>query len=199
MGETILNILKFLMAIALMPIVIACTLGGYEHLAEYPVHIAPFFKWGLIAFFLTYVFIYQFTGVFAVGQQLMSGLFRFLAPLDQFIAYCIPFYTSLILLVYVILDKMFDATQYSHYFLFFAGFAFAMHVLLVAQDLQQNGANKATYFFTMSLVYIINICVIVFYLDWVSREWTILPFIQDAAGRAIDIYLMVFERMIATT
>ncbi|HLF17551.1 MAG TPA: hypothetical protein VI749_01495 [Candidatus Omnitrophota bacterium] len=196
MGDFILTMLKFFLAVLMLPIVIATFVAFESHLTTYPASYAEFFRWGIFGFLVTFLFLYQFWGVYDFGQRMMQGLMSFLQPADRLISRLVPFYLTIVLLLFYVTKTLLGASNVSPYYMFFVGFAFAMHILLTAQEMQEEEKTpiKPTYFFWMSLVFVAVICLTVLLFDLVFDKWSFFKFITGVKTTAENIYRLSFER-----
>ena len=190
MGEFILTLLKFVLAVLMLPIVIASFVGFENHLQMYPANYAEFFRWGIIAFLITFLFLYQFWGVYEMGQDLMQSLFTFITPFNKIIARLVPFYLMIILALFYFTKKLLGIQEVNPYYMFFVGFAFAMHILLTAQDMQEEEKSpiKPTYFFWMSLCFVLVLAMTVLLFDLVFNKWTFPQYLGQMKVTAEQIY-----------
>jgi len=198
-NNTLLVILKFVLAVLLLPFVWATSVSFHKYVVALPGTYGDFFFWGMFGFLLCFLFFYQFWGVYEFGQKITSGIFKFMVPADNFIAKIIPFYLTVILLLHFITTKFFNVNDYGHYFMYFAGFAFTMHVLLTAQDLQQqeHAFIKPAYLFVITTTLVLMICVVVLLFDLLLGEFLFLAFIKSAVSDALGIYYAAGERIMS--
>jgi len=196
MGNFLLTIFKFILSILLLPIVISSFIAFENHLITYPSSYAEFFRWGIIGFLVTFLFIYQFWGVYEFGQRTMQNLFSFLAPADRLLARMIPFYLIIILLLFYATKFLLGASKVSPYYMFFVGFAFAMHILLTAQNMQEEEKTpiKPTYFFWMSLCFVVILGLTVLLFDLTFDTWSFPRYIDEIKRTAENIYQLSFRR-----
>ena len=193
MGETLINLFKFILFVLLLPVVIAAAKTFVEYFGNFSPNLKEFLLWGAEAFLVTFLFVHSFRGVYDFGQKMIEGLFKFLAPLEIFIASLIPFYTVLLLIALTVTERFVDLTGYKHYFLFFLGFTFCMHVTLVAQQLQEQEKSviKPNYFLMMSMVFILNVFVAILFLDALAGQFTFFEFLKSILAAAWQIYVDV--------
>ncbi len=197
MGEGILFLLRIIFTVLFAPVVYAAGANFYDHLNDYPPPHGEFFKWGMYAFLLIFLFLHRFDKMYLAGQGAMTELFKFLTPLNHTIVRIIPVYTLLLFLVFFIWGKLHDLSAYAHYFQFFAGFFFMMHIILLARELQDEESSfiKPSYLFQMSLYFVFSLCVMVLLLDLVVWQSTFLQFGGDVLGDARDIYLAAIDKI----
>jgi len=193
MGDALIVLSKFILAVLLFPIAWASANIFYQHMVNLPGPHHEFFFWGMLGYLLLFVFFYRFEGVYGFGQRLVSGALQFAYPANNFIARVIPFYLTLILLGYAATVNFLKVMNYDHYFMFFAGFAFTMHVILTAQDLQGEEKTfiKPAYFFMMVIVFTLFLCVVVLLFDLVFKVFMFPEFFQGVKDQAIEIYSIV--------
>jgi len=190
MWDFILTLLKFFLAVFLLPIVIACFVAFESHLAIYPQSYAEFFRWGILGFLITFLFLYQFWGVYEFGQGIMQSLFSFVKPADKIISRLIPFYLAIILIMFYFSKLLLGAAKVSHFYMFFVGFAFAMHILLTAQDMQEEEKSpiKPSYLFWMSVLFVVILAMTVLLFDLVFDKWSFPQYLQEVKIKAEQIY-----------
>ena len=196
MGDFIITMLKFFLAVLMLPIVIATFVGFEHHLVNYPTSHGEFFRWGIFSFLITFLFLYQFWGVYEFGQRSMQSLLSFLDPADKIAARIFPFYLTIIMLLFYVSKTFLGVSRVSPYYMFFVGFAFAMHILLTAQDMQQEETTpiKPTYFFWMSVIFVAIILLTVVLFDLVFDKWTFTRFLHEMRETAESIYRLSFNR-----
>lgn len=120
-----------------------------------------------------------------------SNLFILLAP------YFFPVYTIGLSLVYFIGSFFRDLTLYLPFFLFLIGFSLTFHLILTADSLRtkQTDTLKTGYFFSISLVYIVNLTVVAFILSLLSPNISFSVFLTSTLSRSKDIYLAIFKQL----
>lgn len=197
MNSTFLKAIKFVLAILLSPIVWATAVVFHRYVVTLPGTYGDFFFWGMFGFALIFLFFYQFWGVYEFGQNMVSGLLEFTAPANHFIAKVVPFYATLILLLFYVVKHFLNVDYYDHYFMFFAGFALTMHVLLTAQDLQEHEKVfiKPTYLFTMMCAFILMIFFVTLLFNLILKEFTVLDLLKFMWGDASGIYYFVLQKI----
>jgi len=196
MGDFIITMLKFFLAVLMLPIVMATFVGFEHHLNIYPASHGEFFRWGIFAFLITFLFLYQFWGTYEFGQRMMQSLLSFLAPAERIISRLVPFYLTLIMLLFYISKTFLGISKVSPYYMFFVGFSFAMHILLTAQDMQQEETTpiKPTYFFWMSVTFVAVILLTVLLFDLVFDKWSFPKFLDEVRETAMHLYRLSFQK-----
>ena len=199
MAKIIITAVKLIFAVLIFPIVIASTLSFVDHSTDFPPEFQDFFLWGILTFLLIFLFFYQFWGVYEFGQKITSSVFKFIAPFDHYAVQIIPFYFILVMLLFYVETALFKTHNYDHYFLFFAGFTITMHILLAAQDLQEQEKTtiKPTYLFWMGVIYTVNISLVVLFLDLNAGDFTFPKYFQSIADQSWAIYSSCWEMVSA--
>lgn len=197
MNSAFLKIVKFTSAILLLPIVWATAVMFHQYVVMLPGTYDDFFFWGMFGFILIFLFIYQFWGVYEFGQNMVSGLLQFTAPANHLIAKIVPFYVTLILLLFYVVKHFLNVGHYDHYFMFFAGFALTMHILLTAQDLQEQEKVfiKPAYLFTMMCTFILMVFFVILLFNLVMKEFTFLELLRSMWDDASGGYYFVLQEI----
>ncbi len=195
MREFFITFLKLLLAVLLVPVVFACIISFKNNLVTYPQNYNEFFLWGASAFLLIFLFAYQFWGVFEFGQGIISGIFRFAVPADRVLIKLISFYLIFVLLLFFFVRSVLEVYSQDHFFMFFTGFFFSMHILLVAQQMQdaEKTPIKPSYLFWMSIVVIFNICLITLSLDFILEKSTFVSVFKSVVSMSEGIYRDCFD------
>ena len=198
MGDFLVNCIKVIVALLLIPIVVAGLLAFYGHLEMYPAPMKDFFSGGMLAFLITFLFLYQFWGVFEFGQKIMTNIFKFLSPLDRIVSYLFPFYVVVVMILFFISTRFVQTHAHDHFFVFFVGFALTMHWLLVAQELQQaeKALIKPNYLLLITVIFIFNLCLTILLFDLIQGEFSFPSFVNETYRNAKDLYTFSFEKVI---
>ena len=197
MGKVLINITQFVLAILLIPILYTSIEGFFHHFLNYPDIYQEFFFWGMMSLVLMHFFIFKPQALYEFGQNLVGAAFKFISPLDRFFSFILPFYTIIIFLLLYLVTFLFKTGKFDHYFMFFGGYAFAMQLVFVAEELQEEGGStlRPAYLFIMSLVFILNIFLLVLLFDLVLKKFTFPAFFQAMSKDALDIYKAIFHKI----
>ena len=197
MGKVLIHVFQFILAVLLAPILYTSIQNFSHYFSAYPDIYREFFYWGFLSFVVTYLFVFRPLVLHQFGQNVVSGLFKFVSPLDKFFSFILPFYVIIIFLLFYAIMILFKTTRLDHYFMFFAGFTFSMQLIFVAQELQEeeNSTLKPSYLFIMSLVFILNIFLLTLLFDLILRRFTFPVFFQAMFEDARSIYEAVFHKI----
>lgn len=197
MRNLLFTILKFIGFILIIPVVITTTLAFCEQLGAIPKGFQHFFLYGVIAYLIVYLFIVGMQGFHALGQSAIAAIFRFFPPLSAVVLFIIPTYTILFLAILYFVSSTISPVEVNHYLFFFASFSLAMHLILSAQSLREldKSAVKPGYFFSLSLVYIINLVLVALLLSLNFKDYSISGFFGTMIDVAIQIYKSIFKQL----
>ncbi len=197
MGRILISILQFILAVLLIPVLYTSIQNFAQHFSAYPEVYKEFFLWGAVSLVVMHFFICKPLAVYQFGQNAVSGLFKFASPLDKFFSFIFPFYLIIIFLLMYVIMILFKTGRFDPYFMFFAGFAFAMQLIFVAQEIQEEEGStlKPTYLFSMTLVTILNILLLVLLFDLVLKTFTSPHFSYSIYNDARGIYEAAFQKI----
>lgn len=197
MNTTFSSMVKFVLSVLLLPVVWASSVTFHQYVNRLPGTDGDFFFWGMFSFACIFLFFYQFWGVYEFGQRMVSGSLQFTSPANHFIAKIVPFYVTLILLLFYAVKHFLNMDHYDHYFMYFAGFTLTMHVLLTAQELQETEKVfiKPAYLFTMVSAFILMIFFVVLLFNLILKEFTFLDFVGTMMSDALGVYQFVLRNI----
>jgi hypothetical protein len=197
MGQHILNGLKFILAILIVPLVMA-TVGALQgEIARLDPRLVDGIHLGIIIYVLMKFFVYDLDPVYKFGQTLISTCFIFLKPLMNFAPYVIPVYTLLGIIVYAIVNVMGKAGRLGPLFFGVIAFTFAMHIILTAQDLYKKDSlpGKPNYFFAMGLIFIVDVFLMALLISLAGKGFSFLDFFKSLSNISADIYVRAFKQL----
>lgn len=197
MKDIFLVILKFLFAILILPLVVASTVAFQNELVKFEPTLRDALSLGLFSYIILKFFVYDFEAVYTFGQSIVTAAFQFLKPLVNVAPYVFPVYSIIVLMVYAVVSWMGNLDAWRNIFLFLFSFTFSMHIILTAQDLynKDSSAGKPTYFFGMSLVYILDVFLMALLASLVLPGFSFPTFFHDLTSAAGDIYMMVLGQL----
>jgi hypothetical protein len=195
MKEGLLAIVKFFSFLLVLPLIIAIALAFQSQVFGLPVHKEQWFVWGIVAFMLMYLFLYNFKEVHIFGQTIVANLLKFFEPLGQVGTLIVPIYTVLIICLYLILNVLGLSVPYERYLILAVGFSVVMHVVLTAHQLYEadSGPIKAQYLFAFGLAFIANIFIIALLLGLVIQEFSFIGFFKALSHHASSYYQAIYK------
>lgn len=179
MREKLLNFLKFLFFIFLIPVLVATTLSFRLQLQTIEGNFRDALLGGVYLYLIMHLFFYEPVDFYHFGQGLIAGLCKFSEPLAIVIKYILPFYTLVASLVYYFVVTLSGAGGIWPYFILaLVGFTMTMHVVLTAHNLHEEDAAsiKPHYFSAMSLTYIANMILLASFLDLIFEKFSLPEF-----------------------
>lgn len=177
--------------------VAACLVNFIEHLSFYARAYQTIFLCGVWSFLASYLFLYDFREVYQFGQKNLEAILGFLAPLNQTLTNVFSFYFIFSMILFYLLKIITRANSIIPYFVFIAGFTSVMHVILSARDFQgqEKALFKPTYLFWMCVIVIVNVVLLVLYMDLSIDKLTLMKFLKSAWSLSIDYYRIVLKSL----
>ena len=198
MKDSILIALKFVVAVLLLPVVIASTVALNGQVMAVTDGLQQKLWLGLLSYLVLKFFVYDFMHVYQFGQGIVTFCFQFLKPLVNAAPFVIPIYTVLVLIAYAIVSALGKMTlPVQGYFFMVLAFTFAMHIILTAQALytKDTAVGKPTYFFSMQLIYIVDVFLIALVMNAALPAFHFVDFFKTLGSVSYDIYRAVFTQL----
>ena len=197
MKDKLLSILKFILAVLLLPIVIGVTKSFFENLRSMDASVSLSFGWGVVAYLILHILLYEPTQVFDASQKMTEKTIGFLSPWVKIAGFCVPFFTILSFIIYYFASLVWKKADLLPYFSFFASFTFTMHMVMTANSLKkkQPGWLKENYFFSIFIIYIVNMLIVAGAFAFLSQEFYFSSFIKGCGEVAAVIYTASFKQL----
>ena len=200
MVDKLLVILKFVLAVLLLPLIIATVaalqgeLAKLDPLLEQAIHV------GALAYVLMKFFVYDFDPIYKFGQGLVAGCFQFLKPVMDFAPYVFPVYTIIGIILYTVANatgNMGEHGSWGPVFFTVIAFTFAMHIVLTAQDLyvKDSMAGKPDYFFAIEIIFIVDVFFMAMLMSLAGKGFSFVNFFKALSGASCDIYMGLFRQL----
>lgn len=190
--------IKFVLGICFLPFVYSASVSFLNEFAIIEKSIQNHFWWGLISFLIIYLFIWEPAIIYTRGQRLVGLIFVFFKPLVRVAPYLLPIYTIVSFITYWILSFIFkNSTGLINYFIFLFGFSIGLHLVFSAKSIRskQAGLLKANYIFGFSLIYIINLILLAFFLNFIFEKFSVVNFLNNSFQIAKSIFGCVFKQL----
>jgi hypothetical protein len=191
------GIIKFILGILALPFVYSSTAAFLNefYLIEKPYQ--NYFWFGLIAFVLIYLFVWEPTIIYAKGQRLLEAFFQFFKPLVRVAPYLLPIYTIVLFIIYWLLSFNTKSEILLKNSIFLFGFSIALHLVFSAKSIRARKSDflKANYIFGLSLLYIINVALLSFCLNLIFNEFSFVNFSNNTFKDAKNIFCAVFKQL----
>lgn len=214
-------LIRFVFALLLIPIVISISIVLYRQLGTIKGFsgVQTLFLLGIGGYLVIHAIFYKPIYLYVLGHELTHALSsllcggrvksinvssqggRVLTTKSNLIItlapYLIPIYTVILLLMYLGLSLVIDVQNYLYLFIFLIGFSLAFHVVLTVDCLKKKQPDilKSGTPFSLFLIYIVNICVIVFILGFIFSEVSFLSFFNASTTLSKEIYLSIFTQL----
>ncbi len=197
MVERILIILKFVLAVLLLPLVIGTVVALQGEILKLDPSLQQAINIGMLSYVLMKFFVYDFDAVYKFGQGLVAGCFQFLKPVMNFAPYVFPIYTIAGIIAYTVINITGKMGGWGPLFFAVIAFTFAMHIILTAQDLytKDTKAGKPDYFFAMALIFTVDVFLMSLLMSLAGKGFSFLNFFKGLSIASADIYVAVFKQL----
>lgn len=212
-------LLKSFVAVMMVPLAFAVTTAFYRNMVmirELSGSLG-YFIGGIIAYVALHLLFYKPTFLYVLGHEAVHAGVGWLCgakissfqvskeggsvamdksnPVIELSPYFVPIYAILITLVYFLLISSYNIN--GSIFVFLIGFALAFHIISTIEimKIKQPDFVKTGYFFSIVLVYILNILVISLMFALVFPSFHIQKFFMDFAVGAKDIYVTIYKQL----
>ena len=211
--------IKFVIGVLIAPVAIGVTLAFYNNfiLIKELANSLNFFIWGIASYATLHILFYRPTYLYVLGHEAVhagmswifggkiksfkvseeggavstdkSNVFVELGP------YFIPIYTILIALVYFVISASYNIN--SPTFVFLIGFTLAFHIVSTIEILKirQPDIIKSGYFFSIVMVYILNIVVISLLFSLIFPAFSAKNFFVDLWSVSKTIYAAISKQL----
>ena len=197
MTKNIISIIKLICAIVFLPIVIFSSISFFQQIHSVDREIYEFFTWGIFAYLILQLFIYEPDIVFQKGQGMVSSIFHFFSPLVKVASFVLPIYTIFILIIFAIIKLFFKDINITKQLVFLIGFTLTLHMVFCARALKTKSEDvlRANYFFAIQLIYIVNLFIVAFSLSYFLEGFLFIDFYNNTFSQAVNIYNVVFSQL----
>jgi len=186
---------KLALGICLLPVVYCMTVAFLKQFSLVGKTLENYFWWGIVAFLVIYLFIWEPVKIYTRGQKILEWVFSFFKPLVRVAPYLLPIYTIIILIAYWI-STWFNSNLLP-YFIFLFGFSMALHLVFSAKTMRakKEDSLKANYIFGFSLIYILNLVLLSLCLNAIFDKFSFVAFSIDSFQTAQDIFNAAFTQL----
>lgn len=196
MRDAFFMFIKLVFAILLGPVCYALTTALIGELPKLGPMLAPFL-WGIGVYVFLQLFFYTPQGLFQFGQKIFGDIFKSVPVLAAVVPLFIPILPTIVLVSAYVTVSLFNYKPAEGYFLFAAGFVFAMHLILSAhaEFEEDNSALKPHYLFLFSLTYIINVILFSLLLALNFSDFSCFDVFMSSFETAKSIYVSVYTQL----
>lgn len=205
-------IIKLIIGVLALPVACAVSAAFYKNImliGELARHL-QFFVWGIAIYVILHLLFYKPTFFYVLGHEtvhagmawLFGGKIKSFKVSEEggsvstdktnvvieLAPYFIPIYAIIITIIYFIIASSYAIN--GSLFIFLIGFALAFHIISTIEimKIKQPDILKSGYFFSIIMVYIINIVVISFIFSLVFPGFSLKNFFIDTWSSSIYIY-----------
>ena len=212
-------IIKFIIGVIALPLAYGVTLAFYKNaiLISELAKKLDYFIWGIVIYVILHLLFYKPTYFYVLGHEAvhagMAWIFggkikSFKVSEDggavktdksnfviELAPYFIPIYAIIITAVYFVIASSYAIN--STLFIFLIGFALAFHIISTIEimKIKQPDIVKSGYFFSIIMVYVINIIVIALIFSLVFPGFSIKKFFIDVWSSSRYIYTAAIRQL----
>jgi len=153
------SILKFVLSIVLLPLVIGLSKGFLTKIIKQPSYVRDNLILATGLYLVIHLFILELRNIYDLGQRIVGKLFSFFVPLRRIMYHCLPFYTTLFFVLFLIFKAMFGHKEVIGYFIFLMSFSAIMHLLITSGYLKGESQSviRGDYFLSLTFVYLFGL------------------------------------------
>ena len=192
----IFALIKFAVFIVLIPFIAAITISFQREIFELKYVYHHSFYLGVLVYVLMNFFVTDLNWLYKFGQAVACEIFRFWDPLSKVTPYVIPVITLFFVGIYYLVVRVLGQMPNSGIWFFMIGLTFAMHIVMTARELYEadQATFKPNYLFEMTLVYIVNLMVMVQLLNTAAWKFSLFSFGQTALDLTQNFYRLLYAR-----
>jgi len=195
--DRFLSILKFILAVLLLPLVISITVSFLNSLRSMDSVVCAAFGWGVVVYLILHILLYEPSVVYDAGKKISEKAMTFFSPLAKVAGFCVPIFTILSFAAYYAASLIWKECDLLPSFAFLASFTLTMHLVFTANSLKrkQPGDLKENYFFSIFIIYIVNMLIVAGAFALLSQEFSFLSFVKRCGEVAAAIYTASFRQL----
>ena len=197
MRDRVFSVLKFVLALLLVPVVIGVTAAFLDGLRATDGRIAAAFGWGTVAYLILHIFFVAPAQVFDAGKKMSEGAVGFVFPLVKVAGFCIPIFTLCAFGLYALVAAAWKKSDTLPFFVFVASFTFTMHMVFSANALKNKkpGWLKENYLLAISIIYIVSMIIICLAFSFLVADFDLAGFFRHSGHVAGAIYSVSWRQL----
>ena len=217
----VIRTIKVIVGILLLPVALAITSAFAAQLGQLQIEklqgLPAYFLKGVIIYLIIHLILLKPNYLYVLGHEIAHALATFICggrvssfsvsgrgggvlttKSNFFIAlfpYFFPTYTIFFSLVYFLFSLFRDVSGYVPHFLFVVGFTLTLHLVMTIDTLKvkQSDIFKTGYFFSVSLIYVLNLFLVSLILSLVFPDFSFPNLFYATGQHAGDIYYGIYE------
>jgi hypothetical protein len=212
-------LVKLVIGVLIIPVAFGISIAFYRNitLIKELAGSLNYFIWGIVSYVILHLLFYKPTYLYVLGHEAVHAGVSWLFGgkvksfdvsgeggkvttdksnvVVELSPYFIPIYAIIITFIYFILISSYNIN--GSIFVFLIGFALALHIISTIEILKvrQPDIVKSGYFFSIALVYVLNIVVISFIFSLVFPSFSIKKLLIETWGLSKDIYVAVVKQL----
>lgn len=197
---SILNVFKFVLAVLIVPLTVIVSISFGQSLFSIPTEYQQWFWAGVNACVLIHLFVYELSGVYQLGQQIVSSILGFWPSLSVFISRMVSFYVVLSVMFLCSVKFFFKQERYLLYGILLLSFSLSMHLIFTSRVLKEEDAivYKPNYFLVGQLFWITNIFLLAIVMSLIFESFAMNVFWSNTLSTTVNFYSMVFHQLFVT-
>ncbi len=191
-----LSILKFVISIVLFPLVVGLSKGFFIKIIRQPQYVRNNFMFAAGLYLILHLFVLEPKNLYDLGQRIVGKLFSFFVPLRRITYHCLPFYTTLFFVLFLIFKAMFGHKEVIGYFIFLMSFSAIMHLLITSIYLKGEAQSviKGDYFLSLTFVYLFGIILFCGFLSVMVENFSFINTIKYGYKFFMDTHTSIWKQ-----
>lgn len=214
--------LKFIIGVLLLPVCFYSTVSLYRQLENIKLLLSNqiYFLIGAVTYLILHSLFFKPMRIYILGHEAMHAIpaWFFGGKIKGFkvskkggsvettksnfiislFPYFLPVYTIFFVIIYLIVNVFYNLSDYLYYFIFLIGFSLAFHIVMTVDFLKtkQPDLLETGYLFSLSLIYLVNLCVVVLILMFIFKNEVYFPdFVKTGYDLTRNFYIAVFRQL----
>ena len=214
-----LKILKLIVGILAIPVMFSITQAFYTTITQVSefAGILKYFLWGMAGYVVLHLVFYRPTYAYVLGHESVHAIFAWIMGgkiksfkvseeggsvktdksnvVIELSPYFIPIYAIVIMAVYFVVASSYNVN--GAVFIFLIGFALAFHVIMTIEvmKIRQPDIVKSGYFFSIVLVYVLNVIVIALLFGMMFKSFSLKEFFLSTWTSTKGIYVAIVRQL----
>ena len=214
-----IRVLKFVAGVLAVPVMFAVTAAFYANIIQVQeiAGILRYFVWGIVSYVVLHLLFYKPTYVYVVGHEAVHAAMAWVmgGTINSFKAseeggsvstdksntaielgpYFVPIYAIVIMAIYFVVSYSYKIN--GAVFFYLIGFALALHIVMTIEvmKIRQPDIVKSGYFFSIVLVYVLNIMIIAVLFSLLFKSFSAKRFFLDTWLATREIYAAIIRQL----
>ena len=215
----LIKALKFIAGVLAVPVMFAVTAAFYANIIQVQEvsGLLRYFAWGIVTYVVLHLLFYKPTYVYVVGHEAVHAAMTWVmgGKINSFKAseeggsvstdktntaielgpYFVPIYAIIIMAIYFVVAYSYSIN--GAVFFYLIGFALALHVVMTIEvmKIRQPDIVKSGYFFSIVLVYTLNIIIIAVLFSLLFKSFSAKRFFLDTWLATKEIYAAIIRQL----